>query len=150
MGVSATFVNSLYQLFYENHGESHGFQPNILTPMTSRSLSEGRAIASSSSQPFLTLNLSCENNTQQETSANKIRLTGKLCGVSPQTLSEKGVRATIANSTNQFIATVFTHLPSGAYSTDYIPLNTGRNEIHITFSYTDENKISQDLIVNKL
>jgi hypothetical protein len=142
--VSLIFVNSVYNLFQDRAG----FQPSALAPMASNPVSEGRAPASVA-QSFLNLDVKCENNGEQETGASKVRLTGTLCGAAPSDDSAKLLKTQIVNNANKFSATVFTDLSAGRYSTDYIPLNTGKNPIRIEFVYQGGKFVTHDIVVSK-
>ncbi|MGZ3689470.1 MAG: hypothetical protein ACXVBW_14305, partial [Bdellovibrionota bacterium] len=124
--VSLIFINSLYNLFYDHQG----FHPAALSPMAANPTSEGRAPASVVQKSFKSVDLSCESNPEQDTTATKVRLAGPLCEIDAALDAAKLLRTTIINTANQFNATVFPDVSTGKFSTDYIPLNTGKNPIH--------------------
>src|SRR5688572_25390069 len=74
--VSLIFLNSVYNLFYDNQG----YQATALTPMAANPVSEnaGRAPASIP-QAFLNVEFKCSSLPDQETTAGKVRITGALC-----------------------------------------------------------------------
>jgi hypothetical protein len=142
--ISIIFVNSVYNLLYDHKG----FYPTALSPMSSNPISEGRGIASVS-QSLMTIQIPCEPYLDKDTLANKIRLIGSLCGAELGSGRDPLVKATIVNSLNQFAATVFTDSSTSKYSTDYIPLNQGKNVFHLEFSYLSGKTVSQELQVTK-
>lgn len=147
LAVTTVFVNSVYKLFYE----SPNFKATALTKMEGNPTSEGRVLASSAqnSQSFLNLDLKCEAQSDQETLASKVRLSGTLCGTDVQTDGGKLMKTLVSNTSNKFNATVFTDVNAGKYSTDYIPLNSGKNLIHIEFTYRDGKVVGQDFSITK-
>ncbi|HLD98708.1 MAG TPA: hypothetical protein VJB59_00525 [Bdellovibrionota bacterium] len=142
--VTALFVKSLYGLVYD----PQTLAPITVTPVAANPLSEGRAPASTS-QTFINVDLKCDKNQDQETTAAKVRLTGSLCGFNSATEPSKLLKTTITNTANKFSATVFTDTNGGKYSTDYIPLNSGKNPIRLEFSYRDKRIVTQDLTITK-
>ena len=131
--VTLIFLNSVYNLFYDRQG----FHPAALAPMAANPTSEGRSPASVG-QSFMNLEVKCETNSEQETAAAKVRLTGALCGVGATAAdASKLLKTQIVNNANKFSATVFTDTTAGKFSTDYIPLNTGKNPIRIEFVYQE-------------
>ena len=143
-GVSLIFLNSVYNLFYD-HG---GFHPKALEPMASNPISEGRSPASISPL-FMMVELKCEPSLERQTSANKLRLTGDLCGASTPSDLSKLVKTQIFNASNHFTATVFTDTASSKFSTDYIPLAAGKNLVRVEFQFQGGRTISQDLNVDR-
>ncbi|OFZ21076.1 MAG: hypothetical protein A2X94_07025 [Bdellovibrionales bacterium GWB1_55_8] len=143
LAVTGVFARSVYQLVYD---------PEVLTAMT---VSTPAAVSGQSrspasiSQTFLNMELSCDKNADHDTGATKVRLTGNLCGVDSTTDATKLVRTVISNEANKFAATVFTDVRGGKFSTDYIPLNSGKNPIHVEFSYRDGKVVTQDVVILK-
>lgn len=150
--VALIFGNSVYNLFYG----PQEFNPLALSQMHANPISEGRS-PSSTILLNQTVNISCEKPIEEFTHASKIRLIGALCGAEkPENAGSEGglenrkpPRLVITNMTNQFSAQVFADVVSGKFSTDYIPLNTGKNTIHLEFSYANGKPVSQDIVVNK-
>ena len=140
--VTALFFRSVYKLVYD----SEGFRAIQVAHQASNAATETRS-PSSVSTTYFNLEVKCDKNMDQETPANKVRLTGSLCGSAPDT--SKLVKTSISNSANKFTATVFTDLNSGKFSTDYIPLNVGKNPIRIDFSYRDGKSTTQEFTVIK-
>lgn len=140
--VTLIFLNSVYNLFYDRQG----FHPTTLAPMASKPTTEGRAPASVS-RLFPNLEVQCEKNPEQETTAAKVRLTGTLCGIGAGDAASKLVSTQIVNHANRFSATVFTDVSAGKFSTDYIPLNAGRNSIRVEFTYQGGKTVAHDLNV---
>lgn len=144
--ISLIFFNSVYNLFYDQQG----FHPAALTPMSANPISEGRSPASTS-QAFVNVDVRCDGNPDKDTTATKVRLTGALCadGRVPASDTTSLVKTQVINNANKFTATVFTDVNSGKFSTDYIPLNLGKNPIHLEFSYRSGKVVSQDINVVK-
>lgn len=140
------FFNSLYNLFYNQTP----FHPTALTTMNANPTSEGRALASAP-QPLMNLTIHCDES-NKITQATKVRLKGPLCGLSPilSQLQEEVliVKATVTNRTNHYESAVFSDLSNQTFSTEYIPLNSGKNEIHLEFAYTNNNLFEHDFIIS--
>jgi hypothetical protein len=152
--VCLILINSIYNLVYDRES----FRATSLTPMVANPVSEagrapaatvaGAAPAVGQHASFLNLDLKCDGAADHETGAGKVRLTGSLCGINPgdgATLA----KTSVVNGANRFTATVFTDVNAGKYSTDYIPLNTGKNPIHLEFSYRGGKVVSQDITVTR-
>lgn len=144
LAVTGLFVNSVVKLFYD----SPDFQATALTQMASNPVSEGRAPASTQ-QSFLNLDVRCETAAEQETAASKVRLMGSLCGLDASTDGSKLTKTVVINNANKFSATIFTDVSAGKFSTDYIPLNVGRNPLHLEFTYRGGKTVTQELVINK-
>lgn len=142
--VTLIFLNSVYNLFYDRQG----FHPAALAPMAATPVSEGRSPASVN-PAFANLEVKCGINSEQDTQAAKVRLTGTLCGAAAGTDGSKLIKTQIVNNANRFSATVFTDLSAGKFSTDYIPLNTGKNPIHLEFVFQGGKQVSHDVTVIK-
>jgi hypothetical protein len=147
--VTLIFVNSLYNLFYDRAN----FKPTALAPMAANPISESNprspaSTASVSAQAFLNVDVRCEAPQDQDTNASKVRLTGPLCGAGAVDGKDL-LKAQVVNNANKFNATVFTDLNAGKFSTDYIPLNTGKNPIKLEFSYRGGRVVTQELSVVK-
>jgi hypothetical protein len=144
--ITLIFFNSVYNLFYDQQG----FHPAALSPMAANPVSEGRSPASVS-QSFVNLDVKCDATPDQDTTATKVRITGNLCGEGrvPASDGSKLVKTEVVNNANKFGATVFTDVNAGKFSTDYIPLNLGKNPIHVEFTYRGGEVVSQDFNVVK-
>ena len=80
------------------------------------------------------LELSCwdaEDKPSQAAGARWVRLTGKTCQYSAKA---EGVQ--VRNLTNGYVATVFAPI-HGRLTTDYIPLEAGKNELLLRFDQVD-------------
>jgi hypothetical protein len=147
--ISGVFLNSIYHLFYD----PNGFQPAALKNMAANPVSEGRSPASISSGAFQSTEINCSGNAELTTSASKIRLLGPICGgteAGNATVStDPLVRTVVMNETNKFSATVFTDGNLGKFSTDYIPLNPGKNQLKVEFAYKSGKTVTQDLAFSK-
>ena len=153
--------NSVYNLLYG----TDSFHPSALKPMAANPISEGRKLSSAQNSSFANLEVKClsENGSgdvgprpasvtsanDRDTSANKIRLTGTLCGGDGITGSQL-VKATVLNSSNRFNATVFTDSNSTQFTTDYIPLAAGKNTLRLEFAYRGGKTHTQEISVSKL
>ena len=142
--ITLIFFNSIYSLLYDQHG----FHPTALAPMAANPVSEGRYPASVS-QAFVNFEVRCDSNSDRDTQATKVRLTGPLCPGNTENDVSKLVKALVVNNSNKFNATVFTDVGTGKFSTDYIPLSVGTNAIHIEFSYNSGSVVTQDFKVVK-
>jgi hypothetical protein len=144
--VSLFFVNSLYHLFYDHTT----LQLTALTTMAASPVTEGRSPASTA-PAFFNLEVKCDQAQKQEsdTTASKVRITGSLCGTSSAPENAQLLKTNVTNTANKFTATVFTDENAGKYSTDYIPLNSGKNPIHIEFSYQGGKNVVQDFSITR-
>ena len=142
--ITLIFFNSVYNLFYDQHG----FHNAALTPMAANPVSEGRAPASVS-QAFINVSVKCDANTDQDTTANKVRVTGSLCDTGPSNDPSHLIKTQVINNANKFTATVFTEVNAARFSTDYIPLNSGKNPIHLEFTYRGGKVVTHDITVVK-
>jgi hypothetical protein len=144
--ITLIFCNSVYSLFYD----PQGFHPEALTPMAANPVSEGRSPASTS-QAFVNIDVRCDSSPDKDTTASKVRITGVICGDSRAPASDTTglIETQVTNSANKFSATVFADPGNGKFSTDYIPLNLGKNPIHIEFSFRGGKVVSQDFNVVK-
>jgi hypothetical protein len=143
--ITLVFANSVYRLI----DDRESFNPVALTPMKANPVSSGRSPASVS-QSFISVELGCGNTTaDHQTAATKMRITGPLCGTQHHDGAQKLTKTKVINNANSFNATVFTDVNVDKFSTDYIPLNTGQNQIQITFAYMDGSSISREIIVTR-
>jgi hypothetical protein len=141
--VTIVFLNSVYNLFYDRHG----FQPSALPAMTANPLTEGR-VPAAVTPLFLNLGIKCEANSDQETTATKLRLNGPLCSA-PGGEPAKLLKVQARNNANQANATIFMDMTSGQFSTDYIPLNSGKNPIHLEYVFQGGKVLVHDFNVVK-
>ncbi|MEK6706700.1 MAG: hypothetical protein AABZ06_13020 [Bdellovibrionota bacterium] len=138
----ALFARSVYNLFYERQSFISPTPQMTLTTISS----ESRAPAGSVPQSFLNIDVSCNSPlVEQNTGAVKARLSGQLCGSIQGLDASKLAKTSAVNGSNKFIATIFTDIGGGKYSTDYIPLNLGKNPIHVEFTYKDGKIVAQDV-----
>jgi hypothetical protein len=146
--VTLVLFNSVYNLFFD----PQGFHASTLTPMAANPVSESnRAPASAPAHAFVNIDVRCQGKTpiaqDQETGANKVRMTGAICtGTSDPS---KLVKTVVLNGANRFNATVFADTNAGKFSTDYIPLNAGKNPIKMEFTYADGKTVVNELTVIK-
>ncbi|MBY0470370.1 hypothetical protein K2X30_04315 [bacterium] len=143
--VTMVFLNSVYNLFYDSQNltkpvETEGSKETA--DATNPSTMSRSPATSALHSTFMNVEVSCEEKISKQVSANKIRILGQLCGDSP-------VKTSVINKSNQFNATVFTDVTSNKYSTDYIPLKTGENPIHIEFAFAGGKTLAQDLVLTK-
>jgi hypothetical protein len=126
------------------------------TPLATLASNDLRSPASVNNHPILNIEVGCQasQNPQPEvqpdsqTTAGKVRLNGALCDI-PKLDSSSVLKTQIVNNSNRYLATVFTDLNSGKFSTDYIPLSNGRNAIHLEFVYSGGKTFSKDFVINK-
>lgn len=87
------------------------------------------------------LEINCtEMNQMLETASPRFRLKGPICV--PQDLSVTSTK--VSNKTNGYVATVFHH--SSQFTTDYINLKEGRNDIDVKF-LTEKGAIQKTITV---
>jgi hypothetical protein len=139
--ISVVFANSVYNLFY---GQQNIDVTATAAVPTAAATQESRSPASVT-ESSMNLQVRCGQKQEQVTDAPKIRLSGDLCDIQSLSEGQDLQIATIINGANKFTATVFAH--GGTYSTDYIPLNTGKNPIQIEFQYRGGKKSTQDLTI---
>jgi hypothetical protein len=135
--VTLLFAHSMYSLLYTYED----FQFTALTPMASNPLTESREPAAST-PAFANVTLNCEGTAAQATRSPKLLLTGPLC-------EEAIEKTSVINDTNRFTATVFTDIQKNRFSTDYIPLNTGRNVIKVEFAQKNGKTSTKELVINR-
>jgi hypothetical protein len=143
--ISLVFFNSVYNLFYDRRG-SHS---TTIAQLTDDPSAENRAPASTATSTFQNLDIKCEPSMTLNTSAEKIRLLGPLCGRGTKGASATVTKVSITNTANSKPATVFIDESKGKFTTDYIPLNPGPNPIHMEFIYKGGNQVTPELTVNK-
>jgi len=142
--VALVFANSVYNLVFDKQGN----RPVAMNRP------EAQPEATQTLQSFLNLEMDCDTLKDQETTASRVRLVGPYCGTgndnrAPAAEGIRVVKTQIVNSSNQFTATIFTDSSSGKFSTDYIPLNPGKNLIRIDFVYEDGKNTTRELTLNK-
>lgn len=150
------FLNSLYHLFYDRQG----FNPAALQPMAQAPTTErgpggeagGRAPASLSGG-LQNLDVDCAAQMAKTVSASKIRLSGAFCSVGGAKRESHGggdlAEITVYNEANKFTATVFSDTSSAKFSTDYIPLNAGKNPLKVEYVYRKGEPLKQDVLVTR-
>lgn len=149
--VSLIFLNSVYNLF----SDRQGFSPSALSPMAANPTSESRNLASVIAPVTKTaqIDLKCDTakSFQNVDEASKVVINGELCGQGKaNTLSHWE----LVNKTNQYMGTVFAEQKDAAkgrpkFTTDYIPLVTGQNQIEIKLSYKNGKNFNQTLFVTR-
>lgn len=151
--VTLIFANSVYQLIFDWE-EIRG------TVSTLASLDKnlnGRSLASSNPL-FATIEVKCNAPTKKKsaspeeltetTDAVKARILGPFCapaGVGKNTFS----KVEVLNKTSNSSATVISNANEGHFSTDFIPLNAGKNQILIKWLYQGGREFSQVLNIQK-
>lgn len=154
--VTGIFFNSVYNLFYERQSFNAAALTRPIDRKTStlakattnpsNGMPTGRSIASvpaaiTTPPGIISVDLRCEMSESQETSAHRLRLTGPLCGSATQ--------ARITNGTNHYVASVFADTQLAKFSTDYMPLVAGKNQIHIEFLNKNGKALEQDFTITK-
>ncbi|MCC7441655.1 MAG: hypothetical protein IT285_08480 [Bdellovibrionales bacterium] len=131
--MAVVLANSVYHLFYD----WGGVRPVAVGQLPERDPNDpagDRRVASLPSAPsVVSLNVSCGSQAQIPTSAERVRLSGGLCGLPTGSGSEGLIKTEIVNQTNRTAATVFTDVTAGKFSTDFIPLNPGLNRLELKF-----------------
>lgn len=145
LAVTGMFSNSLYRLFYD----TPDFQPAALSKMAANPISEGRSPASVDAPSFKNIDVRCNSTSDYDTDANKVRLIGPLCGVDEGNDSSKHIKTVVFNQANKFNASVFTDITAGKFSTDYIPLNQGKNPIRMEFTFRGGKVVTRDFNIQK-
>ncbi len=151
--ISLIFFNSVYNLFYGQQSvkitSADLQQPSSSGPTSMNRLDSSRGPASmiANMPGYANVDIRCENDPEHGTAASKVRLAGELCGSRSPASADELTTATVINEANKFTATVFSH--GGSYSTDYIPLNAGKNPIRIEFAYRGGKKFTQDVVITK-
>ncbi|MDZ4678084.1 MAG: hypothetical protein SGI74_11330 [Oligoflexia bacterium] len=106
-----------------------------------------RTIASVDTTPeYETLfDFTCGDNTKElETFSPRFRLKGENCAVE----DSQPITTQIRNKTNGYVATVFHRAPLN-FTTDYINLKEGKNEIDVRFE-TNKGTVEKSLTVTRL
>ena len=128
-GLLLVFAHSAYE-FTQNPSVTLS---QVFQDLTSRTpASELKTTPSSPTLPGQTLNLKCEDQSQVVTTA-KVRMSGNLCLAASDTFGPL-TRATVTNVTAKTAGNVFADTSEGRFSTDFITLMPGTNEIHFEFS----------------
>jgi hypothetical protein len=143
--MTAGFGYSSYCLIYQDSIFTRPLAVSGYRPLDST-----RAPASVS-HPLLNLELKCSDSgeaPEQTTQASKLRISGEICDGN-QAAAGSLQKTSIINGANRFSATVFMDTSTHKFSTDYIPLNSGKNTIHIEFSYSGGHIQSRDLNITK-
>jgi hypothetical protein len=148
--ISLVFLNSVYNLFYDRQGFHPATVVNLNLPAEpGRGLASVKEPSVAGAAPLLlNYELRCDQNSDQVTQAGKLRLTGPLCG-SQKSGTEKSEPIQVTNRANRFTATVFTDNGAGKFSTDYIPLNAGKNPIEVLFTVGSGKPVTQGFTVEK-
>ena len=131
-------------------------QPNAvsfaaLSDMKASPVTEDPSRSPASSQSTLsTLNLDCELGSTYKVQSQKVRFSGPLCTdhllPNPQSPIKS---AFVINKSNQYEATVFSNDSEKRFSTDYIPLTGGDNQIHIELTYQNSSIFIQDIVITR-
>jgi len=144
--VTLMCFNSVYHLFYD----SQGFHPTALSPMEANPTSEGgNRMPASVTKAFVNLEVGCEPVVSQTIAAAKVRLNGPICGSVPGNDGNQLLKTQVTYGAGKYSATVFTDPTSNKYSTDYIPLAQGANQIHVEFVYAGGRMVARELTLNK-
>jgi hypothetical protein len=140
--VTLIFLHSVYNLFYAHDG----FEGTALAPMAANPISEGRNLASLPEKFANIKDFKCTEGQERKTSAVKAVIAGELCG--SVTGKEKLLSTKVLNHSNHDLVSTFFAFPAERrFRTDYIPLNPGKNEIHIELVYEGGKVYSEDLTI---
>lgn len=150
MAISALTAWSAYDLLKQKGSfHAHSLAPMSSNPRSERGLSD--RMPASVLQVMADLNVDCyapaENPVSQDVSAKKIRLNGFFCGSQG---GEKPVKATITNETTRYKAELFPDSLAPTFTTDYIPLSGGTNQVKVEFAYADGRSFFQQIDVTRL
>jgi len=144
---AAVFTNSLYNLFYDHQGNPVGDKLTLTAPAAPAAEVAGA----------YSLELKCDATNERATDSSKLRITGMLCtntgsvdSRSPASKEDLKVSTiSVSNENNHFNATVFTDFGGSKYSTDYIPLSSGKNVLKVVYTLESGKTINQSLTVTK-
>lgn len=136
--VGALFLNSVYNLFYESPAFQTEASRGLWSKTTERAPASSKRGETASSSLMGQITVPCQAPGQTQaiqipnTNAMRVRLLVQLCE------SDVVKQAEVKNLTltRPFEATVFADKSQDSFSTDYIPLEVGRNEIsvHVTLA----------------
>ena len=140
LAFSVVFLKSVLGLM---NGKG-GLQVRVSPQAQQGHAQEARQPASLAAE-FTTLEFNCQSHITQATAAQKVRITGPLCGMESQS---EHIKTDITNLSNQTKGTAFNH-PNQTFLTDYIPLELGENQIVLKFVYQNGKTISQTITLNR-
>ncbi len=151
-GISLVLTHQLYSLFYDGYGSSTASR---LAQLPTVAWDKGADASGQAVAPlFLSYELKCDQTVEERTTAGKFRLAGAICGKA-EAGDRKPASATglvdvqVMNLANKFTATVFTDGVAAKFSTDYVPLNLGKNPIRIEFRYSNGDTVTKNFMVEK-
>ncbi|MEW6057535.1 MAG: hypothetical protein AB1540_13060 [Bdellovibrionota bacterium] len=161
--VSLIFLNSVFQLFTDGRFSNEpGRLPIALEKPDSRTPAQSQQAPAANIDNFVPYETKCTSTGEFfQTNAAKIRIAGSLCGApidNRQVSSASGAsepapagfsEAKIENKSTNFNATVFHDQVGGKFSTDFIPLEQGKNRIELLFKYKNGKKFPFQLIVER-
>ena len=149
--VSLVFLNSVYNLV--TNGQILGATPlGAIKPTRNVSSVEGQK--PDAFEHFATYETHCLVKGESfATDASKVRIKGVFCG-SPPPESESleqthPVDYKVKNKTTGYLATVLSENEVGRFSTDFIPLENGPNNILMEFKYRGVKSQSYGIIIDK-
>lgn len=138
---SFIFVNSVLGLV-----KGYGLQVKIAPPLAeSQNSSDGQRQPAALQASFTTLELNCSNPLNTRVQAEKIRLTGNICGSETY---QQHLKTEVLNMNNNIQGTAFTH-PNQTFLTDYLPLEKGENQIMIKFYFESGKSTAQKLSITR-
>lgn len=157
--VSLIFMNSVYHLFMDGRLSGNERRPLAGTPVRSVPVTKTKMDDLAVYETRCVL-----QGESYETSASRIRILGPLCGApnrSPASVNGTAsatsskpdpglVSSTVENATTRFAATVFTDHGTSDFSTDFIPLEKGRNRIVMQFRYKTGKIQPIELYINRV
>jgi hypothetical protein len=156
--ISLIFVKSGYSLLYAHEGQDSA----VLTASAEDPLSpaSGRNPASVAStlKTFSEVKIGCDEKEGPTVTANKIRFIGSLCSstgtvasattVSPD-ISDNLKKISVINTSAKVTATVFPDYPNQRFSTDYISLADGKNQIYVQYEFKDGTTFGHEFSIVK-
>lgn len=148
--VCLVFLNSVYRLFMDGR---------LMGDPSRTPVAKQETVTQTKSEPvagFVPYETKCQPSGEIfETSATKVRILGPFCGAAvnnpgrqiaatddevasttaAKPLTLQLLEYKIENTTNHYVATVFSDPGSGKFSTDFVPLESGSNKLVMEFKY---------------
>lgn len=149
-GITTLFSFSLYNLLYDKD-QLQIADVRIEKPtLASSESATDRAPASAPS--LFPITLDCGKAADQKTQARSARLTLPLCRLEGGKMVKGGdvklvLSASVVNTVNNDSPTVF--IDANPLTTGPIALNSGKNSIHVEYSYRDGQKITYDFVITR-
>lgn len=135
------FLHSAYRLFLDHEANS----VQMAAQQSHREVNRSPATMEAP-QAYTTIDIDCSDHKDYSTDADRVRLSGKICG--------KGTlkRAEIINRATRAEAVIFLDQMEGSYLTDYMNLSNGKNPFELRFFFSDSKDtgpIRKEIVLNK-